>query len=49
MSGTKQVVATKRIIKHGTTIGLNLGREFELLGVGYGDTVTVVITKEGER
>ncbi len=37
------VTATKRVVKHGASLGLNLSREFALLGTDYGDLVEVTI------
>ena len=33
------IVSTKRVVKHGTSLGLNLTRELKLLGADYGDEV----------
>lgn len=46
MKESRSITATKRVSKHGSSLGLNLGREFEMLGVGHGDIVTVEIRKE---
>jgi len=44
------IVSTKRVVKHGTSLGLNLTRELKLLGADYGDEVVVMLKRcdEGE-
>lgn len=43
------VTATKRVVKHGASLGLNLSREFALLGADYGDLVEVTIKPANGR
>lgn len=53
MSGARAVTATKPVVKHGSSLGLNLSREFALLGADYGDLVKVTMElvdgKEGHQ
>ena len=45
-SSTNEVTTTKRIVKHGNTLGVNLREETDWIGVGYGDLVEVTIKKK---
>ncbi len=49
MSRTGTVTATKRVVKHGASLGLNLSREFALLGADYGDLVEVTLKRVDEQ
>lgn len=44
-----EITTTKRVVKHGNTLGINLREEAEWLGIEYGDLIEVTFKPMGRK